>query len=173
MAIVYHTLRPGTIAQPHPDRHKMAQTTKGGVLYAASAARASHSVVPPPGAAASGGGSGGDALFLYGCVAGAVYSPRGRLVFVPLAQVSGSRTTSLFRFYLEGSELPTAWYNVRADMKNKPASLLNPGTLKPMTAKEPDGVFCDELVRHHGLHPQPALPPRPDGGHQRGADQRL
>lgn len=112
-------------------------------------------------------------FFLYGCVAGAVYSPRGRLVFVPLAQVSGSRTTSLFRFYLEGSELPTAWYNVRADMKNKPASLLNPGTLKPMTAKEPDGVFCDELVRHHGLHPQPALPPRPDGGHQRGADQRL
>lgn len=35
-------------------------------------------------------------FFLYGCVAGAVYSPRGRLVFVPLAQVSGSRTTSLF-----------------------------------------------------------------------------
>ena len=63
MAIVYHTLRPGTIAQPHPDRHKMAQTTKGGVLYAASAARASHLVVPPPGTAASGGGSGGDALF--------------------------------------------------------------------------------------------------------------
>ncbi len=35
-------------------------------------------------------------FFLYGCMAGAVYSPRGRLVFVPLAQVSGSRTTSLF-----------------------------------------------------------------------------
>lgn len=33
-------------------------------------------------------------FFLYGCVAGAVYSPRGRLVFIPLAQVSGS-TTSL------------------------------------------------------------------------------
>lgn len=33
--------------------------------------------------------------FLYGCVAGAVYSPRGRLVFIPLAQVSGSSTTSL------------------------------------------------------------------------------
>ena len=30
-------------------------------------------------------------------------------------------------------------------MKNKPAPLPNPGTLKPMTAKEPDGVFCDEL----------------------------
>ena len=67
-------------------------------------------------------------FFLYGCMAGAAYSPRGRLVFIPLAQVSGSRTTSLFRFYLEESELPTAWYNVRADMKNKPAPLLNPGT---------------------------------------------
>ena len=86
-------------------------------------------------------------FFLYGCMAGAVYSPRGRLVFIPLAQVSGSRTTSLFRFYLEESELPTAWYNVRADMKNKPAPLLNPGTLKPMTARELDGVFCDELVQ--------------------------
>lgn len=116
-------------------------------MYAASAARASHFVVPPPGTAASGGGSGGDALFLYGCVAGAAYSPRGRLVFIPLAQVSGSSTTSLFRFYLEESELPTAWYNVRADMKNKPAPLLNPGTLKPMTARELDGIFCDELVQ--------------------------
>ena len=86
-------------------------------------------------------------FFLYGCMAGAAYSPRGRLVFIPLAQVSGSRTTSLFRFYLEESELPTAWYNVRADMKNKPAPLLNPGTLKPMTARELDGVFCDELVQ--------------------------
>ena len=35
-------------------------------------------------------------FFLYGCMAGAAYSPRGRLVFVPLAQVSGSSTTSLF-----------------------------------------------------------------------------
>lgn len=52
-----------------------------------------------------------------------------------------------FRFYLEESKLPTAWYNVRADMKNKPAPLLNPGTLKPMTARELDGVFCDELVQ--------------------------
>lgn len=32
-------------------------------------------------------------------------------------------------------------------MKNKPAPLLNPGTLKPMTARELDGVFCDELVQ--------------------------
>ena len=128
MAIVYHTLRPGTIAQPHPDRHKMAQTTKGGVLYAASAARASHFVVPPPGGLLLLAAAVAVMLFfLYGCMAGAAYSPRGRLVFVPLAQVSGSRTTPLFRFYLEESELSTAWYNVRADMKNKPAPLLNPG----------------------------------------------
>ena len=43
--------------------------------------------------------------------------------------------------------MPTAWYNVRADMKNKPAPLLNPGTLKPMTVRELSGVFCDELVQ--------------------------
>ena len=52
-----------------------------------------------------------------------------------------------YKIYLAESELPTAWYNVRADMKNKPAPLLNPGTLQPMTAKELDGVFCDELVQ--------------------------
>lgn len=86
-------------------------------------------------------------FFLYGCMAGAVYSPRGRLVFVPLAQVSGSRTTSLFPLLSGRIGAATAWYNVRADMKNKPAPLLNPGTLKPMTAKELDGVFCDELVQ--------------------------
>lgn len=39
-------------------------------------------------------------FFLYGCVAGAAYSPRGRLVFIPLAQVSGSSTTSLFSTFI-------------------------------------------------------------------------
>ena len=39
-------------------------------------------------------------FFLYGCVAGAAYSPRGRLVFIPLAQVSGSRTTPLFSAFI-------------------------------------------------------------------------
>ena len=51
-----------------------------------------------------------------------------------------------YKIYLEESEMPTAWYNVRADMKNKPAPLLNPGTGKPMTAEELEGVFCKELV---------------------------
>lgn len=52
-----------------------------------------------------------------------------------------------YKIYLEEQEMPKKWYNVRADMKNKPAPLLNPGTLKPMTAKELNGVFCDELVK--------------------------
>ena len=52
-----------------------------------------------------------------------------------------------YKIYLEESEMPKQWYNVRADMKNKPAPLLNPGTLKPMTAEELSGVFCEELVK--------------------------
>ena len=52
-----------------------------------------------------------------------------------------------YKIYLEESEMPESWYNVRADMKNKPAPLLNPGTGQPMTAEELGGVFCDELVK--------------------------
>lgn len=52
-----------------------------------------------------------------------------------------------YKIYLEESEMPTHYYNVRADMKKKPAPLLNPATLKPMTAEELSHVFCDELVK--------------------------
>ena len=52
-----------------------------------------------------------------------------------------------YKIYLEENEMPTQWYNVRADMKNKPAPLFNPATLKPMTAEELGHVFCDELVK--------------------------
>lgn len=52
-----------------------------------------------------------------------------------------------YKIYLEEQEMPEAWYNVRADMKNKPAPLLNPETLEPMTAEELGVVFCDELVK--------------------------
>ena len=52
-----------------------------------------------------------------------------------------------YKIYLSEDEMPRAWYNLRADMKRKPAPLLNPGTLKPMTAQELEGVFCSELVR--------------------------
>ena len=51
-----------------------------------------------------------------------------------------------YKIYLEENEIPGSWYNLRADMKNKPAPLLNPGTLQPMTAEELKAVFCDELV---------------------------
>ena len=52
-----------------------------------------------------------------------------------------------YKIYLTEEELPKAWYNVRADMKNKPAPLLNPATKQPVTAEELGHVFCDELVK--------------------------
>ena len=52
-----------------------------------------------------------------------------------------------YKIYLEENEMPKQWYNVRADMKNKPAPLLNPGTLKPMGFEELRPVFCDELIK--------------------------
>ena len=52
-----------------------------------------------------------------------------------------------YKIYLEESEMPKYWYNLRADMKTKPAPLLNPATGAPMTAQELSGVFCEELVR--------------------------
>lgn len=51
-----------------------------------------------------------------------------------------------YKIYLNEDEMPKAWYNMRADMRNKPAPLLNPATLKPMTAEELSPVFCDELI---------------------------
>ena len=52
-----------------------------------------------------------------------------------------------YKIYLSEEDMPKYWYNVRADMKNKPAPLLNPGTLKPITFDELRHVFCDELVK--------------------------
>ena len=52
-----------------------------------------------------------------------------------------------YKTYLEFSEIPKQWYNLRADMKNKPAPLLNPGTHQPMKAEELAPVFCEELIK--------------------------
>ena len=52
-----------------------------------------------------------------------------------------------YKIYLDETEMPKYWYNLRADMKNKPAPLLNPETLKPITAEELSKVFCEELVK--------------------------
>ena len=51
-----------------------------------------------------------------------------------------------YKIYLNESEMPKAWYNLRADMKKKPAPLLNPATLQPMKAEDLEGVFCKELI---------------------------
>ena len=51
-----------------------------------------------------------------------------------------------YKIYLNEDEMPKAWYNLRADMKQKPAPLLNPGTHQPMTVEELSGVFCKELA---------------------------
>lgn len=51
-----------------------------------------------------------------------------------------------YKIYLNENEIPKKWYNLRADMKNKPAPLLNPGTGQPLTAEEMSGIFCEELV---------------------------
>ncbi|MBQ9773857.1 MAG: TrpB-like pyridoxal phosphate-dependent enzyme [Clostridia bacterium] len=50
-----------------------------------------------------------------------------------------------YKIYLEESEMPTSWYNVRADMKKKPAPLLDPATGKPITKEALSRVFCEEL----------------------------
>jgi tryptophan synthase beta chain len=51
-----------------------------------------------------------------------------------------------YKIYLDESEMPRQWYNVRGDMKNKPAPLLNPSTLKPVTKEELSAIFCGELA---------------------------
>ena len=66
-----------------------------------------------------------------------------------------------YKIYLDEADMPQAWYSLRADMKNKPAPLLNPGTGKPMTAAELGGVFCGELVQQE-LDNDTAFIPIPD-----------
>ena len=60
--------------------------------------------------------------------------------------MSTENTKIPYKIYLSEEEMPREWYNVRADMKNKPAPLVNPATMQPMTAEELGTVFCDELV---------------------------
>ena len=63
-----------------------------------------------------------------------------------------------YKIYLDESELPQAWYNLRADMVNKPAPMLNAKTLQPMTAEELGQVFCDELVKQELDETNPYIP---------------
>jgi len=52
-----------------------------------------------------------------------------------------------YKIYLTEEEMPQAWYNLRADMVNKPAPLLHPETRQPMTEEDLSGIFCSELAR--------------------------
>ena len=63
-----------------------------------------------------------------------------------------------YKIYLSEEELPKAWYNLRADMVNKPAPLLNPETHEPMTAEELEQVFCAELVKQELDDTTPYIP---------------
>ncbi len=63
-----------------------------------------------------------------------------------------------YKTYLSESELPEAWYNVRADMTKKPAPLLNPTTLNPITAEELEPIFCHECVRQELDDTTPFIP---------------
>ncbi len=51
-----------------------------------------------------------------------------------------------YKIYISEDEIPKQWYNVRADMKVKPAPLLNPATLQPLKPEELAPIFCDELI---------------------------
>lgn len=66
-----------------------------------------------------------------------------------------------YKIYLEEREMPSSWYNVRADMKVKPAPLLNPGTGKPLSVEELSPIFCEELARQE-LDNDTAYIPIPD-----------
>lgn len=66
--------------------------------------------------------------------------------------------TNPYKIYLNEDELPNAWYNVRADMTKKPAPLLNPATLKPVTAEELEPVFCRECVKQELDDTTPFIP---------------
>ena len=63
-----------------------------------------------------------------------------------------------YKIYLSEDEMPRYWYNVRADMKTKPAPLLHPATLQPMTAEEMGHVFCAELVKQKMDNDTPLIP---------------
>lgn len=51
------------------------------------------------------------------------------------------------RFFLSENDIPTSWYNITADMKNKPQQMLNPSTRKPVTVEELSELFCEECSR--------------------------
>ena len=59
-----------------------------------------------------------------------------------------------YKIYLNEDEIPRKWYNVRADMKNKPAPLVDPETMQPITLDTLSEVFCRELAEQLPKSPE-------------------
>jgi tryptophan synthase beta chain len=51
------------------------------------------------------------------------------------------------RYFLQESDIPRQWYNIQADMKNKPMQMLNPATHEPLKAEDLYPIFAEELCR--------------------------
>ena len=51
-----------------------------------------------------------------------------------------------YKIYLDESEMPKTWHNLRAAMKTKPAPFIHPATGKPCTKEDLTPIFCDKLV---------------------------
>lgn len=69
-----------------------------------------------------------------------------------------TETAIPYKIFLTEDEMPKAWYNLRADMKKKPAPLLNPQTKKPVTHEDLSAVFCDELIEQELDDTTPFIP---------------
>jgi len=68
------------------------------------------------------------------------------LKFVNKIQEKTMKNKIPTRIYLTEDEMPKFWYNLRADMKNKPDPMLHPGTLQPITAADLAPVFCNGVI---------------------------
>ena len=66
------------------------------------------------------------------------------------------------RMYLTEDEMPKSWYNLRADMAQKPDPILHPGTLKPVTNADMEPIFTREAVKQE-LDDNTRLVPIPEG----------
>ena len=66
-----------------------------------------------------------------------------------------------YRINLSEDEIPKYYYNLRADMVNKPANPINPKTKKEVTIDELSKIFCNELAKQE-IDNETRLIPIPD-----------
>ena len=58
-----------------------------------------------------------------------------------------AKTTEPYKIYLTEDEIPTHYYNIRANMKTDHRPIINPGTMQPATLADLEPVFCTELAK--------------------------